>query len=88
MIDIAVPSDSNINEKEYKKLQRYEGLKEELERMWKVKVKVVLVLIGALGAVTPRLEEWPQQSPGTFSVIQAYFSYVTIYCNCFLNICF
>ena len=28
-------------------------------------VKVVPVLIGALGAVTPKLEEWLQQIPGT-----------------------
>ena len=33
VIDIAVPSDSNIKNKEYKKLEKYQGLKEELERM-------------------------------------------------------
>ena len=53
----AVPSDSNIKKKEYEKLEKYQGLKEELERTWKVKVKVVPVVIGALGAVTPKLEE-------------------------------
>ena len=67
VIDIAVPSDSNIKKKEYEKLEKYQGLKEELERTWKVKVKVVPVVIGALGAVTPKLEEWLQQIPGTTS---------------------
>ena len=67
VIDVAVPSDSNIKKKEYEKLEKYQGLKEELERMWKVKVKVVLVVIGALGAVTPKLEERLQQIPGTTS---------------------
>ena len=67
MIDIAVPSDSNIKKKEYEKLEKYQGLKEELERTWKVKVKVVPVVIGALGAVTPKLEERLQQIPGTTS---------------------
>ena len=32
MLDIAVPSDNNINKKEYEKLEKYPGLKEELER--------------------------------------------------------
>ena len=58
MIDIVVPSDSNIKKKEYEKLEKYQGLKEELERMWKVKAKVVPVVIGALGAVSRKLEEW------------------------------
>ena len=66
VIDIAVPSDSNIK-KEYEKLEKYQGLKEEVERMWKVKAKVVPVVIGALEAVTPKLEEWLQQIPGTTS---------------------
>ena len=43
------------------------GLKEELKRMWKVKVKVVPVVIAALGALTPKLEERLQQIPGTTS---------------------
>ena len=49
------------------KLEKYQGLIEELERTWKVKVKVVPVVIGALGAVTPKLEEWLQHIPGTTS---------------------
>lgn len=46
-----------------------EKLKEQLEEMWKVKSKVVLVLIGALGAVTVMLEVWLQQIPGITSEI-------------------
>ena len=66
VIDVVVPSDSNIRKK-YEKLEKYQGLKEELERMWKVKAKVVPVVEGALGAVTPKLGEWLQQIPGTAS---------------------
>ena len=65
MIDIVVPSDSNIKKKEYEKLEKNQGLKKELERMWKVKAKVVPVVIGSLGTVTPKLEKWLQQIPGT-----------------------
>ena len=64
---MAVPSDSTIKKEEYEKLEKYPGVKEELERTWKVKVKVVPVVIGARGAVTPKLEERLQQIPGTTS---------------------
>uniref|UniRef100_A0A3P9CNU3 GOLD domain-containing protein n=1 Tax=Maylandia zebra TaxID=106582 RepID=A0A3P9CNU3_9CICH len=39
--------------------------------MWRVKVTVVPVVIGALGAVTPKLGEWLQQIPGTTSEISS-----------------
>jgi len=32
-IDVAIPSDSNIKKKERKKLEKYQGLKEEVEKM-------------------------------------------------------
>ena len=37
--------------------------------MWGVKAKVIPVVIGALGAVTPKLGEWLQQIPGRTSEI-------------------
>lgn len=39
VLDVAVPSDNNI--KEYEKLEKHQGLKEELKTVWKVKAKVV-----------------------------------------------
>ena len=64
MVDVAIPSDSNIRKKEHGRLMKYQGLKGELERMWRVNASVVTVMIGALGAVTPKLGEWLQQIPG------------------------
>ncbi|XP_055362142.1 uncharacterized protein LOC129603668 [Betta splendens] len=56
VVDVAIPSDGNIRKKEHEKLEKYQGLREELEKAWKVKATVVV--IGALGVVTPNLEEW------------------------------
>ena len=50
-------------------MEKYQGLREELERMWGVKATVVPVVIGALGAVTHKLGEWLQQIPGTTSEV-------------------
>lgn len=57
VIHAAAPSESTIRKKEYKKLQKYQGLRKEHQQMWRVKAKV----IGAVGSLTPKLSEWFQQ---------------------------
>ncbi|KAF7649567.1 hypothetical protein LDENG_00139430 [Lucifuga dentata] len=39
VIDVAVPADSNVRKKEHEKIKKYQELKEELERTWKLKSK-------------------------------------------------
>lgn len=65
VIGVAIPSDTNIRKKEDKKLEKYQGPKEELKKIWKMKAPVVPVVVGALGAVKPRLWEWLLQTPVT-----------------------
>ena len=57
-----VASDSNIKKMEDEKLEKSQGLKEELERVWGVKTSVVHVVMGALGAVTPSWESGSNKS--------------------------
>ena len=54
-VDVLIPIDGNVRMKEHEKLEKYQALKEEQERMWGGKASVVFVVIGALGAVTPKL---------------------------------
>lgn len=53
VIDVAVPNDSNF--RKYQGLK--EELKEELKKMWKLKVAEVPEIIEALSAVSPKLGE-------------------------------
>ena len=46
-IDFAVPGDSRIEEKEKDKIEKYQELERELQKIWNVKVKI----IGSLGAI-------------------------------------
>lgn len=62
VIDVALPSDSNIKKNEYEKLGKQQSLEKELERIWKVKAKMVPV-VEALRAVTPKLGGWLQTNP-------------------------
>lgn len=45
------PTTARVNER----LEKYTGLKKELDKMWKVKAKVVPVAARALQAATPKL---------------------------------
>ena len=51
MIDVAIPGDSRINQKEVEKITKYQDLKIEVERLWEKKATAVPVVIGALGAI-------------------------------------
>ena len=55
IIDFAVPVDAGIAAKEQEKIDKYQDLRIEIAKLWNVKAKVVPIVIGALGAVTPNL---------------------------------
>lgn len=61
VIDMFLSLGIAIRKKEHKKLGKCQGLREELEKMWKVKAIVVPVITGPLGVVTPKLGERLQQ---------------------------
>ena len=51
--DIAVPADKRIDEKENKKVEKYQDLKREIARMWNMRtVQVVPIVEGSLERVT------------------------------------
>lgn len=58
LIDMAIPADKNVLKKEKEKVTKYQDLKTELQRIWKMKVKVVPVVIGALGSVPKDQRQW------------------------------
>ena len=47
VIDVTIPSDSNIKKKGHKKLKKYQALKKEVEKMDEVKATQVQVVIRA-----------------------------------------
>jgi len=57
LIDIAIPDDSNINTKETEKLSKYKDLETEVSRMWKVRIKIVPIINGALDTIKKGLDQ-------------------------------
>ena len=54
-----MPADGRVTEKEREKIEKYQDLKREIERLCKRKsVQVVPVVIGVLGNVTNEIEKW------------------------------
>ena len=61
IIDIAVPPDVIVEEKEKEKVEKYQDLKKEIRKLWKLRnAGIVLVVIGALGSVSAEFDRWMQ----------------------------
>ena len=54
IIDFAVPYDNRVDNKEAEKIEKYQDLAREIKRLWNTQVKIIPVVVGALGT-TPRL---------------------------------
>ena len=59
IVDIAVPADGRVHEKEREKVEKCQDLRREIGRLWQLrKVQVVPVVVGALGSVTKEFDRW------------------------------
>ena len=59
LIDISCPFDTRIERKEKEKIEVYQDLKREIKRLWNVReVKIVPIIIGALGTIGKNFENW------------------------------
>ena len=70
LIDVSVPSDSNISVKEFEKLSKYKDLKIEIAKMWKMKTKTIPAIVGALGMIKKRIQKYSNEIPGNLSHAQ------------------
>ena len=58
IIDIAIPGDIRVSEKEKEKIERYQELKREIKRMWNIRsIKVIPVVVGAHGSTSKKLKK-------------------------------
>jgi hypothetical protein len=53
LLDVAIPGDRNVIQKEAEKILKYKDLTIEIrvQRMWNVKTRVIPVIIGATGTI-------------------------------------
>jgi hypothetical protein len=51
LIDVAISGDRNVIKREDEKILKYKDLTTEIKRMWKVKTRVIPVIIGATATI-------------------------------------
>ena len=68
--DMSVPSDGNISAKESERLRRHKDLEIEIAKMWKMKTKVLPVIVGALGIIKKGMQKYVNEIPGNLSLAE------------------
>ena len=68
IIDMAIPSDYNIQKKATEKMRKYVDLQIECQRLWNKKVEVIPVIIGATGIVDKNIKKYVGRIPGCHNI--------------------
>jgi hypothetical protein len=68
LIDVAIPSDKNVIQKEAEKKLNCTNLSIEILRMWNMKCFIIPVIIGATGIVSKSLQKYLEIIPGQHSI--------------------
>ena len=57
-----MPGDTRIKQKEQEKIEKYQDLKGEIARLWRIReVSVIPVVVGALRCVTKEAEHYVEK---------------------------
>jgi hypothetical protein len=68
LIDVAISGDRNVSKKEAVKILKYKDLTIEIQRMWKVKTRVIPVTIGATGTISKSFKKYISNIPKNHEV--------------------
>jgi hypothetical protein len=68
LIDVAIPADRNVVQKEAEKKLKYKSLGIEIQRMWNLKCTIIPAIIGVTGMVTRSLRKNLEDMPGKHSI--------------------
>ncbi|KAL1256585.1 hypothetical protein QQF64_012130 [Cirrhinus molitorella] len=71
VIDVAIPVDHNVVEKENDKLIKYKSLGIDISRSWNMRTQIVPFVIGALGCIKIGFQRYLDQIPGKPSAFEA-----------------
>ena len=49
--DVAIPGDNRVKDRELEKIEKYQLLKDEIAKVWRMRKVIAVPVIGALGAI-------------------------------------
>ena len=67
IIDISCPSDKNVTSNENEKVAKYSGLRVELGKMWDSECVVIPVVVGGLGVISEKFQDYLKMIPADLS---------------------
>ena len=70
LVDMSVPSDSNISAKQFEKISKHKDLEIEIAKIWKLKTKTLRVIVGALGMIKQGTHKYVNKIPGNLSLAE------------------
>ena len=68
LIDVAISGDRNVIKKEAEKILKYKDLTIEIQRMWKVKTRVIPVITGATETISKSFRKYVSNISGNHAV--------------------
>jgi hypothetical protein len=68
LMDVAIPGERNVIQKEAEKILKYKDPTLEIQRMWNVKTRVISVIIGASGTISKSFRKYVSTIPGNHEV--------------------
>ena len=68
IIDVAIPSDYNIQKKATEKMSEYVDLQIECQRLWNKKVEATPVIVDAPGIVDKNIKKYVGRIPGCHNI--------------------
>jgi hypothetical protein len=70
LIDVAIPADRNVVQRETEKQLKYDSLCIEIQKMWNKNCMIIPVIIGATGIITKGLRRNLEAVPGSTDLLQ------------------
>jgi hypothetical protein len=68
LLDVAIPGDRNVIQKEAEKILKYKYLTIEIQRVWNAKTRAMPVIIGATGTISKSFRKYVSTIPGNHYV--------------------
>jgi hypothetical protein len=68
LLDVAMPADRYVVQKEAENKFKYKSLGIEIQRMWNLKCTIIPAIIGATGIVTESLRKNLEAIPGKYAI--------------------
>jgi hypothetical protein len=68
LLDVKIPGDRNVIQKEAEKILKYKDLTIDIQRMWNIKTRVIPVIIGATGTTSKSFRKYVSTIPGNHDV--------------------